>query len=134
MVCVWNRDAINFLWGRKHSAVRVRHKSKTWVEIHLHLFINSAVSGGEVSASRLNSLTLRGKSPWHPRFSGPQSRSWTLCRRNKYLSPHKNRTTRITKLFNIIKVNQFANVYLWYIYIYIYMYNKCSKWRNLQKT
>jgi hypothetical protein len=47
------------------------------VDIYIHVFLTSAVVGGEWSASRLGLFTAKGNSPRYPlyrRLGGPQSR------------------------------------------------------------
>jgi hypothetical protein len=48
------------------------------VDVYIHIFLTSAVAGGEWSASRPGRFTPRGKSPQYPldrRLGGPQGRS-----------------------------------------------------------
>jgi hypothetical protein len=63
------------------------------VDVQIHIFLTSALAGGEWSASRTGRFTPGGKSPRYPldRLGGPQSRS---ARRGeeKILDPTGTRT------------------------------------------
>jgi hypothetical protein len=64
------------------------------VEVQIHIFLTSALVGGERSASRPCRFTPQGKNPWYPldrRLDGPQSRSGQ-CGEEKILDPTGTRT------------------------------------------
>jgi hypothetical protein len=64
------------------------------VDVQIHIFLNSALAGGELSASRPGRFTPGGKSPRYPldrKLDGPQSRSGRR-REEKILDPTGTRT------------------------------------------
>jgi hypothetical protein len=64
-------------------------KAYRGVDVQIHIFLTSALAGGEWSASRPGRFTPGGKSPRYPldrRLGGPQSRS----RRGENSSPYRD--------------------------------------------
>jgi hypothetical protein len=72
------------------------------VDVQIHIFLTSALLGGEWSTSRPGRFTPRGKSPLYPldrRLGGPHSRSGRFGE-EKILDPTGTRTPSRQEVLN----------------------------------